>query len=159
MTERDAVRIRRLLLIVADASQGPNGDWTHQEAGPSGLDLALSATDAAVDAAAQQAVDAFGRMIQEWQDSVIVFRCGLTTAEVARLGAPAQWDCADVKFSVEYLSVDGLESPARERIEAIPTRLSLEPTQLDAATEGAREGTLALPRLQTYVTGRVPQGR
>jgi len=66
MTERDAVRVRRLLLIVADASQGPNGDWTHQEAGPSGLDLALSATDAAVDAAAQQAADALGHMVKEW---------------------------------------------------------------------------------------------
>jgi len=55
MTERDAVRIRRLLVILVDASQGPNGDWTLHEAGPSGLALALSATDAAVDAAARHA--------------------------------------------------------------------------------------------------------
>src|SRR5260370_33089370 len=65
MTERDAVKIRRLLLIVADASQGPNGDWTLQEAGPSGVDLARSATDAAVDSAARYAADALGRMIQQ----------------------------------------------------------------------------------------------
>jgi NTE family protein len=155
MTQRDAVKIRRLLLVVVDASQGPNGDWTHQEAGPSGLDLALSATDAAVDAAAQHAADAFGLMIQGWQDSVIAFRCGLTPADVARLGGPAQWDCADVKFSLAYLSVDELESPLRERIEAVPTRLTLEPGQVDAAIEGAREGTLALRRLRTYVQERV----
>jgi NTE family protein len=158
MSERDAVRIRRLLLIVADASQGPNGDWTHQEAGPSGLDLALSGTDAAVDAAAQQAVDAFGRMIQEWQDSVIAFRCGLTPADVARLGGPAQWNCADVKFSLAYLSVDEIKSPMREKIEAVPTRLTLEAAQVDAAIEGAREGTLALRRLQTYARDRVASG-
>src|SRR5439155_10679269 len=91
MTERDAVRIRRLLLIVADASQGPNGDWTLHEAGPSGVDLARSATDAAVDSAARYAADALGRMIQEWQDSVIAFRCGLKPADVIRLGGPAQW--------------------------------------------------------------------
>jgi len=155
MTERDAVRIRRLLLIVADASQGPNGNWTHHEAGPSGLDLALSATDAAVDAAAQQAVDAFGRMVQEWENSVIVFRCGLTPAEVARLGGPADWDCADVKFSLAYLSVDALESPLRERIEAVPTRLTLQADEVDAAIEGAREGTLALRRVRTYLQERV----
>jgi NTE family protein len=156
MTERDAVRIRRLLLIVADASQGPNGDWTHQEAGPGGIDLALSATDAAVDAAARQAVDAFGRMIQEWEASVIVFRCGLKPADVIRLGGPANWDCADVKFSVAYLSVDELESPMRERIDAVPTRLTLEAEQVDVAIKGAREGTLALGRLRTYVKGRLP---
>jgi NTE family protein len=155
MTERDAVRIRRLLLIAVDASQGPNGDWTHQEAGPGGLDLALSATDAAVDAAAQHAADAFGRMIREWQDSVIAFRCGLAPADVVRLGGPAQWNCADVKFSLAYLSVDELESPMRERIEAVPTRLTLDAGQVDAAIEGAREGTLALRRLRTYVQERV----
>ena len=156
MTERDAVRIRRLLLIVVDASRGPNGDWTLHEAGPSGVDLALSATDAAVDAAARFAADAFGRMIQEWQESVIAFRCGLKPADVVRLGGPAQWDCADVKFSLAYLSVDELESPMRERIDAIPTRLTLEAGQVDVAIEGAREGALALRRLRTYVRERVP---
>jgi NTE family protein len=155
MSERDAVRIRRLLLIVVDASQGPSGDWTLQEAGPSGVDLALAATDSAVDAAARQAADTFGSMIQVWQDSVIAFRCGLTPAEVARLGGPAQWNCKDVKFSLAYLSVDELARPARERIEAIPTRLTLEAGQVDAAIEGARDGTLALRRLRTYLQERV----
>ena len=159
MTERDAVRIRRLLLIVVDASQGPSGDWTLHEAGPAGLDLALSATDAAVDAAARAAADAFGRMIQEWHDSVIAFRCGLKPADVIRLGGPAQWDCADVKFSLAYLAVGELESPMLERIEAVPTRLTLDANQVDVTIEGARQGTLALPRLRTYVQERVPSRR
>src|SRR6267142_6431794 len=159
MTERDAVRIRRLLLIVADASQGPNGDWTLQEAGPSGVDLARSATDAAVDSAARYAVDAFGRMVQEWQDSVIAFRCGLKPADVIRLGGPEQWNCSDVKFSLAYLSVDELDSPMRERIEAVPTRLTLEAGQVDLAIEGARQSTLALRRLRTYVRDRIPSLR
>lgn len=155
MTERDAVKIRRLLVIVADASQGPRGDWTHQEAGPSGIDLALAGTDAAVESAAQLAADAYGHMIQDWQQSVIAFRCGLTRADVARLGGPAEWDCADVRFSLAYLAVDELESPMRERIEAIPTRLTLKADQVDAAIEGGRAGTLALPRLRAYVQERV----
>ena len=158
MTERDAVRVRRLLLIVVDASQGPGGDWTLQEAGPSGIDLALSATDAAVDTAARHAADAFGGMIREWQEAVIAYRCGLAPADVARLGGPAQWNCADVKFSLAYLSVDELASPARKRIEAIPTRLTLEAGQVDAAVEGAREGALTLPRLRTYLQERVRPG-
>ena len=155
MTERDAVKIRRLLLIVVDASRGPSGDWHLREAGPSGLDLALSGTDAAVDAAARYAADAFGRMIQEWQDSVIAFRCSLTPADVVRLGGSAQWNCADVKFSLARLSVEELEGPMRERIDAIPTRLTLQAGQVDAAIEGARAGTLALPRLREYLRDRV----
>ena len=156
MTERDAVRIRRLLLVVVDASRGPQGDWTLHEAGPSGVDLALSATDAAVDSAARHGADALGRMIQGWQESVIAFRCGLKPVDIMRLGGPAAWDCADVKFSLAYLSIDDLESPMRERIDAIPTRLTLKADQVDVAIEGARAGTLALRRLQTYLQERVP---
>ena len=155
MTERDAVRIRRLLLIVADAARGPNGEWTHREVGPSGVDLARTATDAAVEAAARHAADALGRMIQEWQESVIAFRCGLTPADVERLGGPTQWNCTDVKFSLAYLSVDELGSPMRERIDAIPTRLTLKADQVDVAIDGARAGTLALPRLREYLRDRV----
>ena len=62
---RDAVRIRRLLVIVADASRGPGGDWIDREDGPGGFDLALSATDAAVDSAARLAADEFDTMIGE----------------------------------------------------------------------------------------------
>ncbi len=89
MTVRDAVRIRRLLLIVVDASHGPHGDWTHQEAGPGSVDLALSAINAAVDSAARHAVDAVGRMIQEWQESVIgveLLRCEVLTGPSLRRG-------------------------------------------------------------------------
>jgi len=142
-----------------DASRGPTGDWTLQQVGPSGVDQALSATDAAVDAAARYAADAFGGMIQEWQDAVIGFRCGLTPDDVVRLGGPAQWSCSDVKFSLAYLSIDELESPVRERIEAIPTRLTLDAAQVDAAIEAAREGTLGLHRLREYVQDRVPSTR
>jgi len=63
-----------------------------------------------------------------------------------------------VKFSLAYLSVDEFESPMRERIEAVPTRLTLEADQVDVAIQGAREGTLALRRLRTYLRDRVVSG-
>jgi NTE family protein len=158
MSERDAVRIRRLLVIVVDASRGPSGDWVDREAGPTGMDLALSGTDAAVDSAARLAADAFGQMIEQWQNSVITFRCGLEPADVARLGGPADWSCRDVKFTLAHLSVHGLESPHKERIDAIPTRLTLSLDQVDATIDGARAGTLALPQLRAYMRDRVKGG-
>ena len=94
-------------------------------------------------------------MIQGWRESVVAYRCGLKPADVARLGGPADWNCADVKFSLAYLSVDDIASPLRERIEAIPTRLTLPAEQLDATIEGAREGTRSLERLRQYVRERV----
>ncbi len=159
MTARDAVKIRRLLLMVVDASRAPHGDWTLQEAGPSGVDLALAATETMIEASAQQYADAFGRMIREWQESVIAFRCSLNAQDVIRLGGPTPWHCADVKFSLATLSVDELDSPLREQIEAIPTRLTLKPDQIDTALDGARAATLAHPRVRTYLQERVPAVR
>jgi|ERR1700687_975503 len=118
----------------------PNGDWTLHEVGPSGLDLALSAIDAAVDASARQAADAFGNMIQEWQESVIAFRCSLKPEDIVRLGGPTDWHCSDVKFSRAYLSVEELESPIREQIEAVPSRFTLAPEQVEVAIQGATRG-------------------
>src|SRR5258706_1696651 len=156
MTARDAVGVGRLLPIVAVASRGPNGDWIQREHGPAGLDLALSATDAAVDTAARQSADTFDSMIADWERSIVAFRCGLSSGEAARLGARDGWECRDVKFTVAHLSIQALERPYRERIDAIPTRLTLEPAQIDDTIEGARRGTLALPGLRDYVRERRP---
>ena len=155
MTERDAVRIRRLLVIVVDASRGPNGDWIDRQEGPVGLELALSATDAAVDSASRLAVDVFRNMIHEWQQSVIAFRCGLPPSEVQRLGGPRDWNCRDVVFSLASLSMHNLPAPARDAIEAIPTRLTLTAEQIDATIEGARAATISLPQLRNYLRDRV----
>lgn len=155
MTQRDAVTVRRLLVVVVDASRGPHGDWIGQEAGPGGLKLAVSATDAAIDAAAQAAADALASFISEWELAVIAYRCSLSPTEVARLGGPAAWECADVKFALAQLSIEDLESPWRERVENVPTRLALEPEEIEATIEGARRGVTALPRVQAYLRDRV----
>jgi hypothetical protein len=47
-----------------------------------------------------------------------------------------------------------LPSPYRERIEAIPTRLTLSKEQIDDSIEGARAGLLSLPQLQEYLRAR-----
>ena len=154
MTARDAVRIRRLLVIVVDASRGPNGDWIDREDGPVGLDLALSATDAAVDSASRLALDVFQGMVLEWEQSVVRFRCALSPEEVKQFGAPSDWNCRDVAFSVAYLSVQDVPSPSRAQIEAIPTRLSLIPEQIDTTIDGARAATTSLPQLRSYLRDR-----
>jgi NTE family protein len=112
-----------------------------------------------VEAAARQAADALARIVSQWQDAVIKFRCGLKPAERIALGAPAKWDCADVKFNLANLAVDELPSPTREQIETIPTRLSLERAQVDVTIQGAREGTLALGPLRAYLQDRVGPNR
>jgi len=47
----------------------------------------------------------------------------------------------------------------RERVEAIPTRLTLSSEQVDAAFEGGRSGLLELQELHTYLKERVTSRR
>jgi NTE family protein len=155
MTERDAVKVRRMLFIVVDASRGPNGDWAQHEEGPSGVDLALIVTDAATDSSSRFAADGFGAMLREWRDSLIHFRCGLGRDEVERLGGPKEWHCEDVRFYLAFLSIDRLEGDERALLQSIPTRLTLSAEQIDAAIQAAKRGTLALPRLRQFLLERV----
>lgn len=157
MSERDAVRIRRLLFVVVDALRGPAGDWALEPEGPAGVELALAAGDAAVDAAARLAADAFIRTVREWHDAVIAYRCALGPDEVARLGGPLDWNCADVRFTVAFVSIDALPDEQRSELATIPTRLSLSGEQIDAAIEGGRQAALASPRLRDYLRERIPQ--
>jgi hypothetical protein len=78
---------------------------------------------------------------------------------VARLGGPAEWNCRDVVFSAVYLSVHDLPPALRDRVEEIPTRLTLTPEQIDAAIEGARAATLSLAELRSYLRGRLSATR
>ena len=150
MTERDAVRIRRLLVVIVDASQGPHGDWTHHPAGPKAWTSRLPRPTPR-----STRLRARSRCLRQHDRGMAglghQLPLRLDAGDLERLGAPARWDCKDVKFSLVHLAIDELASPVRERIEAVPTRLSLEPAQLDAAIEGAREGLLALPRLRRRI--------
>jgi len=57
------------------------------------------------------------------------------------------------------VSIEQLKSPLRERVEAIPTRLTLSSEQVDAAFEGGRSGLPELQELHTYLKERVTSRR
>jgi len=155
LTKREAVTIRRLLLVIVDASQEQNGDWISSEDGPSGLQSALAATNAAIDSASRQAADSIGHLLDDWQRTLIQYRCSLPVEEVRQLGGPTPWNCSDVKFGVARIAVDGLPPPLRRRVGSIPTRLTLSGEDLDTTILAARQITLDLPEIRTYIKERV----
>ncbi|QJR16671.1 patatin-like phospholipase family protein [Usitatibacter palustris] len=156
MTERDAVKVRRMLFLVVDAARGPHGAWALEEPGPPGVELALHVTDVATESMARYAADGFWRMLKEWEASLIEFRCGLTLEQVARLGGPVKdWHCSDVRFYFASLSIDNLSPEDRAKLEVIPTRLTLPPEQIDAAIDAARRTMLSLPRFRQFLFERM----
>jgi NTE family protein len=132
LTERDAVKLKRMLFVVVDAGQSPQGNWNRTLEGPSGIELASAAIDTALDANARTSYDAFVPMMRAWQDDIARYRCGLTRAQASALGAGGDWKCDDVVLTVTRVAFDALEPSRRARLAAIPTRLKLPEADVDA---------------------------
>lgn len=158
LTARDAVTLQRMLFLVVDAGRGPSGDWALAPDGPSGLDAALAATDSAIDSAARIGFDAFRKMMQEWQTSVMEFRCKLPLSEVARLrGSADGWDCRDIQFHFGLVSFADLGVAREAELNAIPTRLSLPTKNIDDAIAAGFDAASGNLTLKNYLQERKPK--
>lgn len=155
LSTHEALTVRRLLFIVVDATSVQHSDWIFESNELDGIDVMIAASDAAVDSSARQASDLLEKMIHEWQESVITFRCGLTTSEVDHLGGPEDWNCRDVKFSVAHISINELPEAQRRELASIPTRLSLTKAEIQSAINAASSATRNLPEVQLFLGSRI----
>jgi NTE family protein len=147
MTERQAVKVRKIMFLVVDAGRGISGDFAQRLEGPSGVELVSAAADTAIDASVRSSYAAFSALANDWAGKVKRWRCGLPAAERARLGAGSNWRCGDVSFAIDRVSFDQL-GPARAGIlNAVPTRFSLPADQVDLLIEG---GADALRQSKSY---------
>lgn len=139
MTERQAVKVRRVMFLVVDAGRGTSGDFAQRLEGPSGVELVSAAASTAIDASVRLSYAAFSSQLNEWSGRVKRWRCGLSAAERARLGVGSNWRCGDVTFFIERLGFEQL-GPARAGIlEAIPTRFVLPADQIDLLIQGGAD--------------------
>jgi NTE family protein len=153
-----AVRMRRFIVILADAGRAPSGDWVQTVAGPSGVDLIMAASDTAVQASVRSSYAAFERTISDWQRQVIAWRCGLSEAQRKRFGASANWNCRDLKFSVDRVSFDQLGPERAKVLNAVDTRLTLPVGEVDAVIAAGHDALRASPTFREFlrsVGGRV----
>ena len=147
MTERQAVRVRRIMFLVVDAGRDISGDFAQRIEGPSGVELVSAAANTAIDASVRSSYAAFSTLINDWSAKVKRWRCGLSAAERLRLGVGANWRCGDVSVLVDRVNFDQL-GPARAGIlSAIPTRFALPAEQVDLLIDG---GADALRQNKSY---------
>jgi NTE family protein len=147
MTEKQAVRVRRIMVLVVDAGRGLSGNWINSLEGPSGIELVSAAADTAIDASVRSSYTAFSALLAEWTAKVRGWRCGLSADDRARLGVGADWKCNDLKTFVERISFDRLDPARAASLEAVPTRLTLPADQVDMLIEG---GAAALRNSKTF---------
>jgi len=142
LTARQAVRLNRLLFLVADAGVESDPDWTQRKKGPGGAALALSIVNSSMTSATRTAYDAMRLTLNEWHGDLIDYRCELPLDEVRALRGTLQgWDCEEVKLFVGEVSFDGLDEAMQTQLNGIPTRLKLETAQVYLTIKAGRLST------------------
>jgi hypothetical protein len=100
-----------------------------------------------VNASLHASYTAFDRTTAEWQSALMRWRCGLTAAQRQQLGAPANWNCHDLKFFVTRVGFDALGSVRAAALDLVKTSFRLPPDTVDTVIAAGRD---ALRANQTY---------
>ena len=152
MTPEEAVKMTRMLFLVANAGVEKDYSWTQKVPGPGGLGLGMSIATASMSAATRSGYDAMKGELRAWQEELVEWRCGLSIAEVRRLrGSTAGWDCQDVKLFVGQASFEAVPAPMREMLNKVPTRLRLKPEEVDLVIEAGRLATRLTPEFNGFL--------
>ena len=154
MQPEEAVNLRRLLFVVVDAGLGPQGDWSQTLEGPSGKALIGAVMDTMLDANKRSSYAAFQATMNNWRDQLIRWRCGLKSAEVARLrGHGGRWSCRDVKFTIARVSFEQLDAARAKRLNEVPTSFTLPAASVDELTQAGGDALKANPAYNSFVRG------
>ena len=146
LTAEEAVKLKRMLFLVANAGVDKDYDWTQKVAGPGGVNLAMSIATSAMSAASRSGYDSMRGELRLWEAELIEWRCALPLPEVRKLRGTIQgWDCKDVKLFVGEASFASLPTALRDQLDAVPTRLNLPTDQVDMVIEAGRQATRATP--------------
>ncbi|MFP5479684.1 MAG: patatin-like phospholipase family protein [Alphaproteobacteria bacterium] len=152
LTAEEAVRLRRMLFLVANAGVEQDYDWTQRVAGPGGVNLAMSIAGSAMAAASRSGYDSMRGELRLWEMELIEWRCALPLDEVRRLrGTVAGWDCTDVKLFVGEASFASLAKDMRDAVNQVPTRLKLDTAQVDAVISAGRMATRLTPEFNGFL--------
>ena len=151
---REAVNLRRLLFVVVDAGIGPQGDWSQTVEGPSGKELVGAVMDAMLDANKRSSYAAFQATMNDWRNELVRWRCGLKSAEVARLrGKGGRWSCRDVKFTIARVSFEQLDAARAKQLNEVPTSFTLPAASVDELTQAGADALKANPAYVSFVRG------
>jgi NTE family protein len=153
MAERQAARLRRMMFVVVDAGRTPPGTWVNTLEGPSGVDLVSATADTAIDAGVRLSYAAFSSLISDWTATVRRWRCGLSAADRVRLALPPDWKCDDLVTFVDRVGFDRLGPERAAALNAIATRLSLPPDQIDLLLDSGAEALRKSASFRAFLRG------
>ncbi|UFX49001.1 patatin-like phospholipase family protein [Bradyrhizobium sp. 41S5] len=154
LTPQQAVKLRRALFLVVDAKTGIAGDWVHAVDGPNGVETVRASVASSMAASLDAIYTVFNRTMNDWQTSLVRWRCQLSATDRARFGVGPGWNCQDLKFFVGRLGFDQFDPERAAELDAVPTRFQLPPDQVDNVIAAGRDALRESATLQAFVKSR-----
>ena len=105
----------------------------------------MAAADTAVQASVRASYTAFQTIMSDWQRQLISWRCGLSAEQRKRYGAPANWNCRDIRLSLTRVAFDQLGPERAKVLNAVDTRLKLPADQVDVVISAGRDALAVNP--------------
>lgn len=154
LKQTQAARLRRILFLVVDAGQAPQGDWARALEGPSGVDLLNAVTGAALNASVRASYTAFEGTMNDWRDEIVRWRCALPAGQAAKLrGSVGPWNCRDLKVYIGRIAFDQLDPERAKRLGAVPTRFKLPVETVDELIAAGGEALAKHPTYRAFLGG------
>ena len=151
MTAAQAIKLRRVLFLIVDAGRGPQGDWARTLEGPTGVELVMAVTDAALDVSLRANYTAFSLTMDDWRKALVRWRCGAEGQRLrARYGGPA---CQDLRFYIGRIGFEQLGPARAAELNNVPTRLRLPPATVDAVVAAGQDALAANPTFRAFLSG------
>ncbi len=140
LTPETAVRLERVIYLVADAGLRPAGDWAKTVEGPTLVPLMIATSSLALETSVREGYNSFRAVMKDWEEELIAYRCGLSASEVLKLrGSLDRWDCHNLKFYITEVSPYSLDPETHAKFNDTKTRLSIPTEQVDAAIAAGSE--------------------
>ena len=99
----------------------------------------MATSDTATGAGAIGSYSAFQDTMDDWQDTLIQWRCHLSEAERRQLGAPPGWNCKDLKFFIGRVGFEQLGPARAAALNAVETLFKLPPDHVDMLIAAGRD--------------------
>ncbi|MCP4562647.1 MAG: patatin-like phospholipase family protein [Bosea sp.] len=145
---RAAQRLRRVVIIVADASMRIGGEMSRTIDGPVAPEAITATVDAMIDNASRASLDAVDREAASWRERLLRWRCALAAS------GPS---CKELRLTTVRLSLSDLQSPAeRSRILQLHNKLTLKADDVDFLSNLGRRLLSANPDYRRAIRSLLP---
>jgi len=143
LSRQDAIAVEKFLFLVVDSGRNLPSDWSKTLEGPTGADLLEAVASTAIDSSVRNSFEVTRLEMQNWEERLKAWRCGLSPADVAEVrGSTEGWDCRNVSVRIDRVSFDDLDSATSDRLQKVPTRFVLDPKDVKLTIDAGVSATV-----------------